>query len=155
EGDQGTEASILFEQIPRGPYHQAGRIKIGPDNKLYLTVGDALNEHLAQQVDSLAGKIMPMNLVGSIPADNPFETSDESRYGHRNAQELARLTDGTLYAREHGNQANDEINLVKTGENYGWPLIEGTQEQEELISPEFTSGSDQTWAPSGMTQSEN
>ena len=155
EGNQWKEASILFDQIPSGPYHHGGRIKIGPDNKLYVTVGDALNENLPQQVDSLAGKILRMNLDGSIPEDNPFENSYVYTYGHRNVQGLAWLSDGTLYASEHGNQANDEINLIEAGKNYGWPLIEGTQEQENLISPTFTSGSDQTWAPSGMTHSEN
>jgi len=155
EEGQWTEESILLDQIPSGPYHHGGRIKIGPDDMLYVTVGDALNENLAQEVDSLAGKILRMNLDGSIPEDNPFENSYVYSYGHRNAQGLVWLPDDTMYASEHGNNANDEINLIKAGENYGWPLIEGTQEQEELISPEFTSGSDQTWAPSGMTQSEN
>lgn len=155
EGDQWTEESILLDQIPSGPYHHGGRIKIGPDDMLYVTVGDALNENLAQEQDALAGKILRMNLDGSIPEDNPFENSYVYSYGHRNAQGLAWLPDGTLYASEHGNQANDEINRIEAGENYGWPLIEGTQEQEGLVSPEFTSGSDQTWAPSGMTQFEN
>ncbi len=117
---------------------------------MYITVGDALEENLAQQTDSLAGTILRMNLDGSIPEDNPFENSYVYSYGHRNVQGLTWLSDDTMYASEHGNSANDEINLIEAGENYGWPLIEGTQEQEGLVTPEFTSGSGTTWAPSGM-----
>lgn len=155
EGDQWTEMSVLLDEIPSGPYHHGGRIKIGPDDLLYVTVGDALNENSAQEQDSLAGKILRMNLDGSIPEKNPFANSYVYSYGHRNVQGLSWLPDGALYASEHGNQANDEINHIEAGKNYGWPLIEGTQEQDGLVSPEFTSGSDQTWAPSGMTSFEN
>ena len=60
------------------------------------------------------------------------------------------LPDGVLYASEHGNDANDEINRIEAGQNYGWPIIEGYEEQEGMISPLFTSGNESTWAPSGM-----
>lgn len=155
EENQWREESVLLDQIPSGPYHHGGRVKIGPDDKLYITVGDALEENLAQQADSLAGTILRMNLDGSIPEDNTFEDSYVYSYGHRNVQGLSWLLDGTMYASEHGNSANDEINLIKAGANYGWPLIEGIQEQEGLVTPEFTSGSDTTWAPSGMDVHDN
>lgn len=149
------EETILLDKIPSGPYHHGGRIKIGPDNKLYATTGDALESPLAQDLNSLGGKILRLNLDGSIPDDNPIDNSYVYSYGHRNAQGLTWLTDNTLYASEHGDQANDEINLIEPGENYGWPIIEGTQEQEGLTDPEFTSGSETTWAPSGMDADEN
>jgi glucose/arabinose dehydrogenase len=60
------------------------------------------------------------------------------------------LPDGTLFACEHGNSANDEINRIEAGQNYGWPIIEGYEEQDGMVSPLFTSGDESTWAPSGM-----
>ena len=102
-------------------------MKIGPDGKLYATVGDATQPSLAQDVTTLEGKILRINLDGSIPNDNPFPQSYIYSYGHRNPQGLAWSTDGTMYASEHGNAANDEINIIEKGKNYGWPLIEGTE----------------------------
>src|SRR5699024_10401203 len=81
EADQCTEESILSDQISSVSYHHGCRIKIGPDDMLYVTVGDALNENLAQEQDALAGKILRMNLDGSIPEDNPFENSYVYSYG--------------------------------------------------------------------------
>lgn len=150
-----TEDEILLDEIPSGDFHHGGRLVIGPDDMLYATTGDAAETALAQEVDSLGGKILRMNLDGSIPDDNPFDDSYVYSYGHRNAQGITWLEDGTMYASEHGNQANDEVNLIEAGENYGWPIIEGTEEQENLVPPEFTSGPETTWAPSGMDAFEN
>lgn len=150
-GDTWTEEEVLLDKIPSGTYHHGGRLKIGPDDKLYATAGDASDPAIAQEVESLGGKILRMNLDGSIPEDNPFEDSYIYSLGHRNPQGLTWSEDGTLYASEHGNSANDEINQIAAGQNYGWPIIEGNEEREGMLSPLFTSGSDQTWAPSGMT----
>ena len=144
------EESLLLDQIPSGTYHHGGRLKIGPDEKLYATAGDASEREIAQDLDSLGGKILRMNLDGSIPDDNPFPDSYVYSYGHRNPQGTTWSSDGTMYASEHGENANDEVNLIEAGQNYGWPIIEGEEEQEGLISPLFTSGSEDTWAPSGM-----
>ncbi len=91
-----------------------------------------------------------MNLDGSIPNDNPFPNAYVYSYGHRNPQGITWLPDGTLYIGEHGNDANDEINRIEAGQNYGWPIIEGNEEQDGMVSPLFTSGDEATWAPSGM-----
>lgn len=144
------EESLLLDKIPSGSYHHGGRLKIGPDRKLYATAGDASVADIAQDINSLGGKILRMNLDGSIPDDNPFPNSYVYSYGHRNPQGMTWLPDGTLYASEHGNSANDEINRIEAGQNYGWPIIEGEEEQESMMSPIFTSGKDSTWAPSGM-----
>ncbi|WP_438823936.1 PQQ-dependent sugar dehydrogenase [Bacillus sp. JJ1566] len=144
------EKSLLLDKIPSGSYHHGGRIKIGPDGKLYATAGDASEPEIAQDPDSLGGKILRMNLDGSIPNDNPFSDSYVYSYGHRNPQGITWLPDGTLYASEHGNSANDEINRIEAGQNYGWPIIEGDEEQAGMVSPLFTSGKELTWAPSGM-----
>ncbi|WP_291756756.1 PQQ-dependent sugar dehydrogenase [Lysinibacillus sp. UBA5990] len=145
------ETDLLIDRIQSGTYHHGGRLKIGPDSKLYVTVGDATQPSLAQDLDALEGKILRLNLDGSIPNDNPFPRSYVYSYGHRNPQGLAWATDGTMYASEHGNAANDEINIIEKGKNYGWPLMEGTDKQQHLVTPLFTSGSTNTWAPSGIT----
>lgn len=144
------EESLLVDKIPSGSYHHGGRLKIGPDGKLYATAGDASEREIAQNLNSLGGKILRMNLDGSIPSNNPFPNSYVFSYGHRNPQGITWTSDGTLYASEHGDNANDEINLIEAGENYGWPIIEGHGEEEGMLSPLFTSGGEATWAPSGM-----
>ena len=155
EDNQWIEESSLLDEIPSGTVHHGGRLKIGSDDKLYATVGDASNPNLAQDLEVLPGKILRMNLDGSIPENNPFEDSYIFSYGHRNPQGMTWLEDSTMYACEHGNRANDEVNLIEAGNNYGWPLIEGEQQQSDLIAPEFTSGQTTTWAPSGMATDES
>ena len=148
--DTWKEESILLDKIPSGTVHHGGRIEIGPDGKLYATAGDALQSSIAQDLESLGGKILRMNLDGSVPADNPFPNSYVYSYGHRNPQGMAWSLDGTMYASEHGNDANDEINRIEPGKNYGWPIIEGGASQEGMVTPLFTSGPNATWAPSGL-----
>jgi aldose sugar dehydrogenase len=110
---------ILLDKIPNARFHDGGRIKFGPDEKLYITTGDATVPSSAQDLDSLAGKILRMNRDGSIPEDNLFNNYVYS-YGHRNSQGLAWL-DEKLYSSEHGPTKNDEINLIEMGNDYGWP----------------------------------
>lgn len=148
--DVWQEESILLDKIPSGRVHHGGRLEVGPDGMLYATTGDASIPELAQDLESLAGKILRMDLDGSIPSDNPYPNSYVYSHGHRNPQGLAWSSDGTMYASEHGNTANDEINLIEAGQNYGWPIIEGEEEQDRMITPLFTSGDAETWAPSGM-----
>ncbi|MGI8387630.1 MULTISPECIES: PQQ-dependent sugar dehydrogenase [unclassified Robertmurraya] len=146
------EEDLLLDKIPGNSWHDGGRLKIGPDGKLYATVGDAYEQSIAQDSTSLVGKIIRMNLDGSIPSDNPFPNSYTYSYGHRNPQGITWSDDGTFYASEHGNDANDEVNQIEAGQNYGWPIIEGNEEQQGMVTPLFTSGEEDesTWAPSGM-----
>lgn len=148
EGNKWTEEGVLLDKIPSAAFHHGSRLKIGPDEKLYITTGDATTPERAQDLGSLNGKILRMNLDGSIPEDNPFDHSYVYSYGHRNPQGLVWIGD-TLYASEHGQSAHDEVNLIKAGGNYGWPIIQGTEKKTGMETPLFQSGNE-TWAPSGM-----
>lgn len=154
--DKLVSELTLIEQIPGGPFHDGGRIKFGDDGKLYITTGDAGNPGLAQDLDSLGGKILRINSDGSIPADNPFDHSPVYSYGHRNPQGLDWHPDGgRLVATEHGPSgergfAHDEINVIRSGQNFGWPDIIGDESKQGMQNPILHSG-DMTWAPSGAS----
>lgn len=149
KNNEWFEEKVLLDQIPSGNFHHGGRIKIGPDKKLYITTGDATNPMIAQDKTSLGGKILRMNLDGTIPDDNPYPNSFVYSYGHRNPQGLAWDETGQLYSSEHGSSAHDEINLIKPKGNYGWPFIQGDETRSGMIAPLFHSGY-HTWAPSGI-----
>ncbi len=148
-----SEDKILIDEIPGGPFHDGGRIKFGPDGKLYITTGDAANADLAQDKSSIAGKILRINSDGTIPEDNPFSGSPIYSIGHRNPQGLDWDSSGRLVVTEHGPSgfygvAQDEINLIEPGLNYGWPDIIGSQTREGMVTPILNTGDD-PWAPSG------
>jgi aldose sugar dehydrogenase len=132
----GGEAVILLDGIPGAAYHDGCRLKFGPDDKLYITTGDAQADTLAQDRRSLAGKILRLNPDGSIPPDNPFPGSPVWSLGHRNAQGLA-WEPGTnrLFATEHGTGGIDELNLITAGGNYGWPVARGQAADPRYIDP--------------------
>ncbi|MDS0139408.1 MULTISPECIES: PQQ-dependent sugar dehydrogenase [unclassified Amycolatopsis] len=116
---------VLLTGIPRNKYHNGGRLRFGPDGKLYIAAGDGQNGDWAQDLANLAGKVLRINRDGTIPSDNPFGTPVWS-YGHRNPQGLAFDAQGRLWEQEFGNNVMDETNLIVRGGNYGWPRCEGT-----------------------------
>ncbi len=122
--DTSTE-QILIKGILRNKYHNGGRLRFGPDGKLYVATGDAQNGDNSQNTAGLNGKILRINPDGGIPADNPFRNPVWS-YGHRNPQGLAFDLQGRLWEQEFGNSVMDETNLIVKGGNYGWPSCEGT-----------------------------
>jgi len=146
------DREIIIDNIPGAKYHDGGKIVFGPDNLLYITTGDAGQENLAQDLNSVAGKVLRLNDDGSVPADNPFRTKVYS-YGHRNSQSLTWDVQGRLWSTEHGRSGIksglDELNLIEPGRNYGWPQIEGDEVQDQMESPAIQSGPDITWAPAG------
>ncbi|MDN4525568.1 PQQ-dependent sugar dehydrogenase [Fictibacillus fluitans] len=146
--DSLKEERVLLEKIPGGSIHNGGRIKFGPDGKLYATTGDSGDDSLAQEKDSLGGKILRMNADGSIPKDNPFTDSYVYSYGHRNPQGLA-WEGKKMFSSEHGSTNYDEINVIKAGKNYGWPVIKGDESKENMEKPLLHSDRE-TWAPSGI-----
>jgi glucose/arabinose dehydrogenase len=120
----GSE-QILIQGILRNKFHDGGRLRFGPDGKLYASTGDAQNGDNAQNRNSLNGKVLRLNTDGSVPSDNPFGNYVWS-YGHRNPQGLAFDSQGRLWEQEFGNGIMDETNLITRGGNYGWPACEGT-----------------------------
>lgn len=142
---------IILDKIPGGRIHNGGRIKIGPDKKLYITTGDAGNSNLAQDSESTAGKILRINLDGSIPSDNPISGSPVYSLGHRNPQGIAWNSKNILYSSEHGQSAHDEINIIEPGANYGWPLVQGDEDLTDLhLKKPLIHSGEETWAPSGI-----
>jgi len=137
-----TEPVTILDDMPSARYHAGCRIKIGTDNKLYITTGDATEKSLAQEADSLAGKILRVNLDGTVPKDNPFPGSPVYSLGHRNPQGIDfHPISGLLYATEHGPSiidgpaGGDEINLIIPGQNYGWPLVSHENSRPGLTDP--------------------
>ncbi|OGM76784.1 hypothetical protein A2208_02395 [Candidatus Woesebacteria bacterium RIFOXYA1_FULL_43_16] len=153
ENDTLTDRKVILEGIKGSVNHDGGRIAFGPDGYLYVTTGDAGSPDLAQDKNSLNGKILRITEEGDIPSDNPFGNEVYS-LGHRNPQGLAWDEKGVLWETEHGpsglETGNDEINIIYKGGNYGWPTIKGDETREGLISPVIQSGTEETWAPSGM-----
>lgn len=149
EEDRWIETSVLLERIPGAHIHNGGRIKIGPGGKVFITTGDASVPELAQDLNSLAGKILRIELEGTIPEDNPISNSPIYSYGHRNPQGMVWDENGNMYASEHGSSAHDELNQIEPGKNYGWPVIQGDEKRTGMETPLFhTDGV--TWAPSGI-----
>jgi glucose/arabinose dehydrogenase len=157
EQGKGVQDKVLFDGVLGNQNHDGGRVKIGPDGKLYWTMGESFIRNLAQDRESPSGKILRLNTDGSVPADNPFPGSPIWSWGHRNPQGIAwQPGTGRLYETEHGpsGQAeagccHDEVNLIEPGKNYGWPTIRGDQAQDGLVSPLLHSGPSVTWAPGG------
>ncbi|MER5174958.1 MAG: PQQ-dependent sugar dehydrogenase [Candidatus Nitrosocosmicus sp.] len=133
------DKKIIMDEIPASQLHNGGVLKFGPDGKLYASVGDNTISESAQNLSSLRGKILRIDDDGTIPHDNPFKNSAIYSYGHRNVVGLAwDFKNKALYASEPGATGNDEINIIKPGQNYGWPIEEcGNLEKSQFVQPEF------------------
>ncbi|WP_020568186.1 glucose/sorbosone family PQQ-dependent dehydrogenase [Neolewinella persica] len=147
-----TEPVTLIENMPASNDHNSGRLVFGPDGKLYYSIGDQggnqnrnyCNPILAQVLptqeevnqsdwQNYPGKILRLNTDGSIPDDNPIFNGVQSHiysYGHRNPQGLVFGSNGILYSDEHGPNTDDEVNLIRGGKNYGWPIVVGFQDDQ-------------------------
>jgi len=127
------QVRIIFRAMPtyNNGLHFGSRLAFGPDNMLYITLGDRFdrpNRPKVQQLDNHLGKIIRINPDGSVPADNPFAKQSGAMpeiwtLGHRNIQSAAFDENGRLWAVEHGPQGGDELNLIEKGKNYGWAVV--------------------------------
>lgn len=151
KSDKLKDEKVILDKLPASNDHNSGRLVLGPDNKLYYTIGDQGGNQGANKDKPILSQILPtkeevtkkdyknypgstlrINLDGSIPKDNPVINGVVSHvytYGHRNAQGLA-FVGKNLYSNEHGPSSDDEINLLVPGGNYGWPNIAGYQDDQ-------------------------
>lgn len=148
DGDTWQETQVLLAGIPGHRLYNGGAMSIGPDGLLYVATGWAASREWPQNRTSLAGKVLRITLDGQVPADNPFPGSVVYSYGHRNPQGMAWSSAGELFVVEHGESGHDEINRIRPGANYGWPLAQGSERRGEM-QPAWIESGRSTWAPAG------
>jgi glucose/arabinose dehydrogenase len=131
QGSRMTEVQVLFSMKPktRSSQHFGGRIVFDKTGMLYLTLGDRGDKERAQKLDDHAGSIIRLHDDGRVPVDNPFAKrvdalSEKFTLGNRNMQGASlHPKTGELWTHEHGPQGGDEVNVMRSGLNYGWPVI--------------------------------
>jgi glucose/arabinose dehydrogenase len=168
DGERLLEVQTIFSQQPKvsSSNHCGGRLVFDRDGRLFVTLGDRFSrKDDAQVLSNHLGKIVRIEVDGRVPADNPFVGRSEARpeiwsLGHRNVQGAALHPEtGELWASEHGPQGGDEINVVRAGRNYGWPLLTfgrnygtGTRIGEEGPKPGYEQPL-KTWVPTSIAPS--
>jgi len=168
-GEALENVEVIFRALPKssGGRHFGSRLQFDADGYLFITLGDRGDRPRAQDIGDHAGSIIRINDDGSVPRTNPLSKTPRARpeiysYGHRNVQGIALNTDsGRIWAHEHGPQGGDEINVLASGRNYGWPVI--TYGRNYVIGTQIGEGTHKDgmeqprhyWtpsiAPSGMT----
>ncbi|MGW3412357.1 PQQ-dependent sugar dehydrogenase [Streptomyces sp. NPDC000888] len=152
-GEQLGSPDTIFKGIPKGYIHNGGRIAFGPDKMLYAGAGETGQTGLAQDTKSLGGKILRMTPEGEPAPGNPFGDSVVYSYGHRNVQGLAWDDKQRLWAAEFGQDTWDELNQIKPGGNYGWPVVEGESDDSKYLNPIAQWPTDDA-SPSGIAYAE-
>ena len=125
-----TSPTLIFDNIAASSIHNGSRIAISPDHKLFISTGDASDPARSQTESSPNGKILRLNLDGTIPSDNPVAGNPYWSWGHRNPQGLV-FANNKLYSSEHGPNNDDEINIIEKGKNYGWFNVQGFCDQSD------------------------
>lgn len=141
-GDTLHDLEVVFRARPkmRSDVHFGGRLLFMDDGTLLVTLGDRMNMDKAQDKTTSWGGIARIRDDGTAPPDNPFSADADARpelytFGNRNVQGIARAGDGTVWFHEHGPQGGDELNILKRGANYGWPVITyGIDYDDSIIS---------------------
>jgi len=158
ENGVGTDFTIIFEKIPQGFQHNGGVLKFGLDGKLYLSTGDGLidgerfgERNPAQNVSSLQGKILRMNSDGSMPDDNPFAGTYTFAYGLRNpfGYDIHPVT-GKFFVSDNGIDCCDELTIMESGNNSGWPFELGITNSEEYKQPIYAWSASERVAPTRL-----
>ncbi|SDJ79539.1 Glucose/arabinose dehydrogenase, beta-propeller fold [Halovenus aranensis] len=156
--DPADGSWVIVDDIPADAYHNGGRITFGPANYLWIAAGDGDpeldNPDAIADPGTLAGKILRVEPDGSAPAENPDIEGGDPRvytYGHRNPQGLAWLPDGTPIITEHGPSGGDEVNVLRPGENYGWPEARNSDGFDSYAGTDYQPpvANAPSWAPSG------
>ncbi len=130
-GDALTDVEVLFRAEPAstGRVHFGSRLAFDPQGYLFVSIGDRGEMDRAQDLGDLAGKVVRLHDDGRIPEDNPFRDTPGARpeiftYGHRNPQGMAvHPATGEVWTHEHGPKGGDEVNVLRPGFNYGWPVV--------------------------------
>ncbi|MDP1525253.1 MAG: PQQ-dependent sugar dehydrogenase [Rhodocyclaceae bacterium] len=131
QGKQLTDVQVIFRMLPKtGTGHHFGsRLVFDREGFLYITLGDRGDKERAQRLDDHAGSVIRLHDDGRVPIDNPFRSNPGAKpekwtLGNRNMQGAAlHPVTGELWTHEHGPQGGDEINIMRAGRNYGWPVI--------------------------------
>ncbi|HEU5155618.1 MAG TPA: PQQ-dependent sugar dehydrogenase [Streptosporangiaceae bacterium] len=139
----------LVTGIPHGAIHNGGRLAFGPDGMLYASTGETGDTGLAQDRDSLGGKILRLDPDGAPAPGNPFGTRVYT-YGHRNVQGMAWDGAGRMFATEFGQNRFDELNRIIKGRNYGWPEVEGLGGDDDRFTDPLLTWTTDEASPSGL-----
>jgi glucose/arabinose dehydrogenase len=148
DGGGVGDVQPIVTGIPKGSNHNGGRIAFGPDKMLYIATGEVYRTELAQDRNSLGGKILRVTPDGRPAPGNPFDNRVWT-WGHRNVQGLAWDDKGRMFATEFGQNTYDEINRIEKGKNYGWPEVEGVGGKSDYTDPLLTWSTSEA-SPSGL-----
>ena len=149
DGNRLSAPKPILTGIPNGFIHDGGRLQFAPDGNLFVSTGETGNRSLAQDPDSLGGKILRITERGKPAPGNPDPGSPIWTIGHRNVQGLAFDDRGNLWASEFGDNTFDELNLIQKANNYGWPEVEGKGDQDRYRNPQVVWSTDEA-SPSGL-----